>query len=339
MNTPSFAQTATPLAQSNVAPPNPRTGPVDLETSSGTTGAPAAPPNPRTGPVDLDPGNTEGAEVPRGTDGQATTEATAQDAAPTGSPLSRAQAVAKRAKAAALRDAQMKAERSRLAEQNNRSQAEVQALRAQAQQATQTLEAIKRDPLAVLKQLGIKNDELYRRAAQEGTPEARIEALAAQLEAERKARIALETQTATEKEQVQYKRIEQDFVTRSKDAALYPALASTPSAILLAAGTKLAIDARKRTGHDYSNSEILSGLNKIYAAHQASTGATRKEVPQASDSPSTGSQARANPSPSRTISNALASRSFTQPSNFDDLTGPERTKALVDMVKRMRAPK
>jgi hypothetical protein len=265
--------------------------------------------------------------VENATEGQGNTET----ASLTG--IAKAKEIAKRGKANAQAWENLKQQRANDARLLQHTQNELAQSRARIQQAQLFENQLRQDPVAAMKALGVKTDDLYRRAVQEGSPEAALASIQQQLESEKNARVLLENKITQQQQAVAQRAIEADFLKSIDNKKLYPALDSTPKSVLLSAGKQLWQDLYTKTGMNYSNQEILAFLNKQYASHKKSGSNATEDSTTENGSKSPGTGENQSQAQSRTISNRLASSSWTKPANWDSLPDRDQLKLLGQAVK------
>jgi hypothetical protein len=220
-------------------------------------------------------------------------------------------------------------EKAALERQIEQERAASGTLRERSARLDQLEAELRRDPLGAMKALGIKAEDAYRRAVQEGKPEAVVEALRGELQTVRTELKAVRDERQQERQAQTQQAGERDFVERVADDKTYPSLASTPPAVLLSAGKQLWQELYRRTGQSYTNEEILTFLDQQYAAHQKKAGGkAEKDPPQAS-----GASEKSGPATSRTLSSDLASQSWSKPANWKELSDLEQRRLVAEQVK------
>jgi hypothetical protein len=249
-------------------------------------------------------------------------------------PLAAAKAVAA-AKRGAVRYREQAARQIAQTESRASQTAAQLAIRdAEAKSAQAQLDAIKKDPLAALKTLGISKEDLYRSAVLDGTPEAQLAQLRKEVQEEREAlRKDRETEKAAREHatrQAKQTAAESAFLGAAQDATAYPHLAGEPGRVVLLVAKDMLEGAVKR-GVDvsgFTDAEILSALDKYYAGHKKAA-----ETPSAAAPP--GAKESGNQAPPRTISNDLASSSFSQPGKAPSAATDDwgNRKHLAGMIK------
>jgi hypothetical protein len=245
-------------------------------------------------------------------------------------PLAAAKAVAA-AKRGAVRYREQAARQIAQTESRASQTAAQLAIRdAEAKSAQAQLDAIKKDPLAALKMLGISKEDLYRSAVLDGTPEAQLAQLRKEVQEEREARETEKAAREHAKRQAKQTAAESAFLGAAQDATAYPHLAGEPGRVVLLVAKDMLEGAVKR-GVDvsgFTDAEILSALDKYYAGHKKAA-----ETPSAAAPP--GAKESGNQAPPRTVTNDLASSSFSRagkaPSAAQDDWG--NRKHLAAMIK------
>jgi hypothetical protein len=252
--------------------------------------------------------------------------------------FAKAQAAAAKARKASQRDQQKRIDQARIEQQQTQAQAELAQLRSRLEQSARLEQQLRADPLAALKALGISAEDTYKRAVQEGTPEAQLAAMRQEIEAERRERVALQQQLAQQSRTEQQKRVDADFVQAAQNEKLYPNIANQPAAFILSAARDLVRDAWERTrdpvtgrGRTFSREEILTALEALYSTHTKARSKTKDATSESASS--SGTNGSGSPAPSRTISNALASSAWSKPANWDKISDREQQRLLAQALK------
>jgi hypothetical protein len=257
-------------------------------------------------------------------------EAKVTESAPKEEPdkLAKAKEVAKRGNAARLAWQKSEAEK----EQARRENAELRAQQSQLQERiarAERLEAqLRADPLAAMQALGVKAEDAYKRAVMQGKPEGLIAQLREEVATERKERENLVRRLDAQTQAEQIKALESDFTSRCTDAKTYPALSGTPASVLLYAAKQLGAELYQRTKQGYSNQELLSFLNEQFAAQQKARGSVEKD-PKSAPDPKEGKR----PATSRTISNELATQTWSKPADWGKLPDIEQRRLIAEQVR------
>ena len=239
-------------------------------------------------------------------------------AAPTQTALDKAQAAA----AKALKGAELNKQRRADAAARQAVEAENQRLRNEASERQKREELYKTDKRAVLRDYEIDAKTLAQRQLEEQTPEGLRrqleEKFERQIAAERAERERLEKTIASREAQAKYAVAEKIFRQEASDATRYPHVAQQPYQVILTTAKSLIEDGFRRTGEQYSNAEVFSYLEGLYAKQSAgkTPGTAPIEKPETPTSP-------------RTISAKLASDRFSLPPNFDDLSDREQRRHLA----------
>jgi hypothetical protein len=244
--------------------------------------------------------------------------------------LARAKEVARRGNAARQAWAKAQSEKAdavRAAESERAANAPLRERIAKAER----LEAMLRsDPLAALQELGVKAEDAYKRAVLQGKPEALIAQLREELATERQAREQFQADIRGQQHAQQVRALEADFLRRCGETETYPALANTPPSILLKAAVKLGEELFAATKQGYTNQELLAFLNQQYAAHQKASAGDKAETGTKAAS---GAKDKKGPATSRTVSNDLATQSWSKPANWQELGDLEQRRLIAEQVK------
>jgi hypothetical protein len=249
-------------------------------------------------------------------------------------PLAAAKAVAA-AKRGAVRYREQAARQIAQTESRASQTAAQLAIRdAEAKSAQAQLDAIKKDPLAALKTLGISKEDLYRSAVLDGTPEAQLAQLRKEVQEEREAlRKDRETERAARDKQALSERVanaEKAYLADARDPAAYPHIQGLPDHVLLLVTKDMLDNARKRGVNvsGFTHPELLGAVDKYFESHKKTA-----ETPSAAAPP--GAKESGNQAPPRTVTNDLASSSFSRagkaPSAAQDDWG--NRKHLAAMIK------
>lgn len=253
----------------------------------------------------------------------AATEETAEAEAPVtptvaDEALERAEKAAKAAREGSRRFKEQQEMLRRQAYETQRQAQEAEQLRRENAAARQREEALKKDPYKALKDLGMTDEELARRALRENTPEALVHQLKEQVESERQARIALENRIAQEREAARQAQMlqqaESAFFEAAKDAETYPELAIRKPATQLAAA-RAALRQIEENGFSTKHftheqvaeaaEEWLKPTTPTKAAVAASTAEKPKPIVKTSG---------------KTLTNAQAQTRTVAPAEWDSLT-------------------
>ena len=238
------------------------------------------------------------------------------------------------ARAAARRDRQRSDENARL-------RAEADQHRARAEQADQRAarglaleEAWRKDPLKAIREGGVTPDQLVQQALKDGTPEAKIEALAAQnkaladrIEAQEKEREQRETQA---RQEAHFQSVYDTFTKAASNNERYPNLQHLDAATIFAMGNGVAIEAQKRymksTGvvPEISHRQILAYLNDKLAP------AAKKDQPAApaTKAAETPGASKNKPATPRSTTAIPQSGTVSRPKGFDSLPRSKRMEII-----------
>jgi colicin import membrane protein len=247
-----------------------------------------------------------------------------------GDALAKAKEIARRGNAARQAWAKAQSEKAdavRAAESERAANAPLRERIAKAER----LEAMLRsDPLAALQELGVKAEDAYKRAVLQGKPEALIAQLREELATERQAREQFQADIRGQQHAQQVRALEADFLRRCGETETYPALANTPPSILLKAAVKLGEELFAATKQGYTNQELLAFLNQQYAAHQKASAGDKAETGTKAAS---GAKDKKSSATSRTVSNDLATQSWSKPANWQELGDLEQRRLIAEQVK------
>lgn len=272
----------------------------------------------------------------------AATEPTAEETAPTepvpaveekpaqpeaDAALERASKAAARAREGSRRYAETQRQIAEQAAHIAQQTAQTQRAARDAQQYRQEVEAarerdaqLKKDPYKALKQLGMTDEELARRAMQENSPEAATHRLEAQLAEERSARVALEQRLDNERAEAHRaamsRQAEASFVAEAADAAAYPELAIRSPAKQLAAA-RAALAQIRANGHEtrhFSDAQVAQAAN-LWLSPDAKPAA----APAPAAAPPQARPGIAKPS-GKTLTNAQAQTRVVAPADWHTLS-------------------
>ena len=211
--------------------------------------------------------------------------------------------------------------------------------RRELEQLKRAREAMARDPLAGLKELGVDVRDLTERAALEGTPEAQLRDLREALEAQRK---ELEDyrrgQTAREMEQTRAK-AEGEFFGLARQEEQFPFLAARAELhpeLVKAQAYQLQDQYYKQTGKVPSLQEIAEALD--YLASEEYRHVSEREARRgASTAAATGNgPAAGKPRTSRTLSTARAGEKSTAAPDLRGMSRDARKEYVAQLFKTGR---
>ena len=211
--------------------------------------------------------------------------------------------------------------------------------RREVEQLRKAREAIARDPLAGLKELGVDLRDLTERAAMEGTPEAQLRDLREALEAQRK---ELEDyrrgQTAREMEQTRAK-AETEFFGLAKQEEQFPFLAARAELhpeLVKAQAYQLQDQYYRQTGKVPSLQEIAEALDYLaseeyrhVSEREARRGASKAAAP--GNGPAAGK-----PRTSRTLSTSRAGEKSTASPDLRGMSRDARKEYVAQLFKAGR---
>jgi hypothetical protein len=253
------------------------------------------------------------------------------DAAAEGEGAEKGQPEANKLIAALLRKrSRLRAENARLAQARSdfeRQQAEAVAQLRQAEQVRQLAQRAAQGDDEALRALGIDYDQLTIRRLRAGTPEAKLEAMQAQLEAERTARVERERAAQEAAQQAQAQAAMASFVSLMQGGK-YPETAIYGASEIASAGNAIADELAEARGGRYpSFDEIAAELERRVAAKHA---AIRGK--QAAAAPRAEAPRRASP----TLSNRDAAEKTR---GVRALSEQERTRLLEEYVAKNLMPR
>lgn len=247
-------------------------------------------------------------------------------------------------KLAAVVRAREKANRMRREAEAQRMEIERERMRLdmerrEVEQLRRAREAIAKDPLAGLKELGVDLRDLTERAAMEGTPEAQLRELREALEAQRK---ELEDyrrgQTAREMEQTRAK-AEAEFFGMAKQEEQFPFLAARAELhpeLVKAQAYQLQEQYYKQTGKVPTLQEIAEALDYLaseeyrhVSEREARRGASTAAAP--GNGPAAGK-----PRTSRTLSTARAGEKSTASPDLRGMSRDARKEYVAQLFKAGR---
>jgi hypothetical protein len=305
------------------------------------TETPAAPPAPPAPPPAPDAG-----EAPVKTDAEILAEATIEEpgaaaetqAAPAASLDPKAERLRRATEAAekAKRDWRAKSGARQTERQMQQALAERETelarVRGEAAAQRELIEAAQRDPLGFLQRMGLTADKVAKRAVEDGTPEAKIARLSAELEELKNGQAAKERAAADAAQQAQhaahYAEQQGVFLRIASDEEKYPTLAlhaKTRGPALFREAVDVAREAMRRSRGTYNPTarDVAKYLESTYAAIRGeaqptsgpSKSGTTNPEPNGSATKTSGAK------PSRTLTNSSASQKGTLPpdsSNWSD---------------------
>jgi hypothetical protein len=247
-------------------------------------------------------------------------------------------------KLAAVVRAREKASRMRREAEAQRADLERERMRLdmerrEVDQLRRAREAMAKDPLAGLKELGVDLRDLTERAAMDGTPEAQMRELRQALEAQRK---ELEDyrrgQTAREMEQTRAKAEGEFFslASREDDFPFLAARAELHPELVKAQAYQLQEQYHRQTGKVPTLQEIAEALDYLaseeyrhVSEREARRGASKATAP--GNGPAAGK-----PRPSRTLSTARAGEKSTAAPDLRGMTRDARKELVAQLFKAGR---
>jgi hypothetical protein len=225
-----------------------------------------------------------------------------------------------------------------------RYKAEVEAAKAEAAALKARLDSYRdKDPSKILEAFerdGVPADAVAQFAVKSGTPEYQREqelralreevaAIKADREAAAKAQAEAAERAAKAQQEQAYAQARQHFVQQASDAAAFPTLAKIaglrPMALVQHAEEILA-EATQRTGQTYTNQEILTYLENLYASNfgqptkQSGTAASVTTPGTATGPSAPGTNAAGKP---RTLTNGMAEKTGTTAKPADEMSAEE----------------
>lgn len=245
-------------------------------------------------------------------------EATDKDA------LERAEAAAKRAREGSRRYREILAQQEEAKAEVRRQAAEAQRLRQEAEQNRRLREDLKKDPYAALKNLGMTDQELAERALREGTPEAALHALNERLEAESRARQALEQQLQNERQAAAQRQAEEKFYRVADNEAAYPRLAELNAKAQLVVA-KAALQQIADNGYEVSHlsdEQVAEACERFLSPKK---GKAAKSTPAPAAKPAPAAAKPAN----KTLTNAVSTEKTTATRPWHELTEEEQIAQIA----------
>lgn len=199
----------------------------------------------------------------------------------TPSKFEQAKAAAEKAKKGAAANRKLMEEKQRLEGQARYEASRAQQLEQRLQQADALLTNLSRDPVAAMKQLGVPPEEIAKRMAMDGSPEAKIAALEQMILQERTERQKLVDAQRDREQEVRRAQLENEYKQEAQNDKKYPNLVGVHPDFILAATEKL-IQQLQRRGHDpsrFSNHDLLEYLDSTYTKTQP-TESPKEETPK-----------------------------------------------------------
>lgn len=257
------------------------------------------------------------------------TEGEAAAAAPVDEALERATKAAAKAREGSRRFKETQEQLRITAQREQQHAQEVERLRRETAAARQREEALLKDPYRALKERGMTDEQLARRAMQENSPEALVLRVQEELQAERAARQALETRLAEEREAVRAQAVKQQaeaaFFEAAKDAEAFPELAiRRPAVQLAAARAALAqIEANGFPTRHFTNEQIAE------AAEEWLKPTTPKKKAEPVAPPAPVAKPPLAKTSGKTLTNAQAQTRTAAPAGWDALTEEQQIAHLA----------
>jgi hypothetical protein len=337
--------TAGSAAAVDAVPPGfTRVTPVDSPIARVTpkvTPAQAAPSPPTTADAPPSPSVLTGDEVASAGEAERVSSSNGAEPAESQTQLTKAQRADRAialARNQAAKNKRLVAEKQGLAETARRQAEHTAALEQRAAQLETHLSGITRDPIATLKALGYKAEDLARAVAMEGSPEAKIAAVEAELRAtqrrlDEQTNQARAAQAATERDQT-----EAAFKQEASNGEKYPELAQVNSDLVLSMTRQLVVEIRRaairrgavpqgdekamaRYMAEFSNHDLLSYLEKSYKKKVAPKD---KTTPVPTESPK---------GITKTITNRLTSTRAAMPTDFSKLSDRQQRKVMAQQLR------
>lgn len=210
--------------------------------------------------------------------------------------------------------------------------------RREVDQLRRAREAMQRDPIAGLKELGVDLRDLTERAAMDGTPEAQFRALQEQIAKQAKELEDYRTGQAQREMSQQRSAAEGQFFALAKDDEAFPYLAARAELhpeLVKQQAYQLQDDYYRQTGKVPSLNEIAEALD--YLASEEYRAVHERQARRGTSEPRTGtSSAAGKPKPSRTLSASRAGEKTTAAPSTASMSRDARKDYIVAMLKAGR---
>jgi chromosome segregation ATPase len=286
------------------------------------TASKAAPESPKpsvTGEGNPQPDAPTGSTSPAaaGTEEAATSEAEV-------SASKRAKDAADKARKGAQKNRELQEQHQRLEQQRQYEAQQSQQLQAQLEQANSYIRMLTQDPVTAMKQLGVSPEEIAKRMAMDGSPEAQINGLKEQIQAQRAELKRMQDEAQGKQDALRREQLENEYKQEAQNPRKYPNLASVHPDFILAATEKL-IQQLARKGYDprrFSNHDLLQYLDSTYSKNEA------KMETQEDTSPSDA------PKKTATITNKLQTAKHVAPPDPAKMTDRQWKKWAAEELKR-----
>lgn len=291
---------------------------------------------------------TEG--TPAGTEAQENTagaeSAPVEGAVTEESVLSQGQKAAARAREDAKRNRERVEAANRQSAAIDQTRQENERLRQENAQYQAWRESLAKDPYIALKQLGMTEEDLARRAITEGSAEQKIAHLHQQLEQERQARLSFEQKIAQDEANKVRANSQQQLVETARDEKKYPHLAQQPDDVIINQ-TYVTLQRIENTinpetgrplGKEYLAKMtyddicfILESSYEHFHSSKASKAASKSKESTGSEKDSVAPEKKPT---TKTLTNKLGSQKSVLPKNFDQLPDREQRKLMADQLRQ-----
>lgn len=266
----------------------------------------------------------------------------ASEAAPPPDVLDAAGRAAKKAREDARRHREREAQANQTAAQVAAIKRENERLAQENKSFHEWRQGLSKDPYAALKQLGMTEEDLARRAITAGSPEEKIAQLHAQIEQERKDRKELEDRWNREKTDQIRSNAQKQLVEAANDEAKFPLLSQQPDEVIINQAyvtlqkiqstidpaTGLPVDTSKMTYDDICY--VLERLWEVKHSSKKKTAASNSKEPVTTPKESAAPEKK--PS-TNTLTNKLTSQKFVLPKNFEQLSDREQRKVMAEQLR------
>jgi hypothetical protein len=227
--------------------------------------------------------------------------------------------------------------------------AENKALKAQLAEVHQFQEQFKKDPLSVLKKLGISDQQLQKRVVEEGSLEAVVAGVKAELEATKKelqAEKDAKTQAAGQEAEKRAERVLLDLSkVKGKDnvSPRFPNLAAQPERVVITLAKQLLTDLSLKINPDTNRpahegvtlDQVCEYLESQYPKAKSSTDKAVEEetvvAGQEKAQTKTGTK-----KPITTLTNALGNTRSTLPADYDKLSPKAQRQAMAEQLRQAK---
>ena len=345
-------QTSAPSTNTNAAPPVPRPQLDALPfleghgvKGSGTTYILPDEPQSATEKVAMDAQKAQagkpltevvGNEVvdPNAAKTEGVTEVTAED------PLASVKATIAKAKRGSQRNRRLIEERSRLQAESPQRAQEADRLRQENLRYQENQQRLTRDPLAAMRELGVKAEDVAARAIADNTPEGKIQSVLEALNQEKQAREALEQRIQDQQITQDTVRRQRQFVKESQNEELYPKVADLAPEVVLSAAKDIIANIPQSSRGSVTNKMVLDFMEWKLTQHsksrQEARAAKTKPEETTQETQTTTPAAQATP---KTLTNKQSTSKWTRPPDLEKLSDADQKRHLVRYLDSLKAAK